>query len=102
LRKTTGSFPRVCLRKAKRTETTTTISRDSRKTTKKTEELVGYLFMVVEYSRNGGTANKLMAMFVTGEDFREVLKMVDVQRGRKDGLYSRFFDGRTSSRVLSR
>jgi hypothetical protein len=37
--KMTGSVPgpeRVCLRKAKRTETTTTTSRDSRKTTKKT------------------------------------------------------------------
>jgi hypothetical protein len=37
--KMTGSVPgpeRVCLRKAKRTETTTTTSRDSRKTTKNT------------------------------------------------------------------
>jgi hypothetical protein len=44
LLKMMGSVPgpeRVCLRKAKRTETTTTTSRDSRKTTKKTA-LVSY------------------------------------------------------------
>jgi hypothetical protein len=51
-----------------------------------------------------GTANKLIAMFVTGEDSREVLKMVDGpnRSKRRTVPYSRSCDGRTSSVVLGR
>jgi hypothetical protein len=79
-----GSVPgpeRVCLRKAKRTETTTTTSRDSRKTTKKTA-LVSYWGLYSSVVRGSvllGTAKTLIAMVA------DYSTEIVVERERKEG-----------------